>query len=222
MGKIIDLTGQRFGRLTVLDLDCMPHSKKHSYWICVCDCGNYTYAEASSLKNGAIRSCGCLHSECARNLHTKHGLYKTRQYKIWIGMKDRCYNSNNRRYRHYGGKGITVCDEWRNNFKAFYDWAMANGYRDDLSIDRIDVNGNYEPSNCRWATIKEQANNTSRSRKITAFGQTKTMKEWAILTGANYSMLQGRINKGYSLEDALAEILGCSIDDLFNDAGNGE
>lgn len=220
MGKIIDLTGQRFGRLTVLEIDCMPH-KGHSRWICVCDCGEYVSVPSDCLRLGKSKSCGCLYRETIRTAGQKHGLRHTRLYQTWRSMKDRCYNPNNKWYKDYGGRGIYVCEEWRNDVKAFYDWAIANGYRDDLTIDRINVDGNYEPSNCRWADKKTQSNNRRACRFITAFGQTKTMKEWAEFVGISYNSLRWRLNHGYSPEDALTKILGCSNDDLFNDAGNG-
>lgn len=147
MGKFIDLTGQRFGKLVVLER--AKGNSKQINWLCKCDCGRTTVVQGSNLKNGHIRSCGCLISES----NTKHGQWNTRLYRIYHAMKQRCYNPNSAPYPFYGGRGITVCSEWLNDFQAFYDWAMSNGYRDDLSIDRIDVDGNYEPGNCRW-TIK--------------------------------------------------------------------
>lgn len=197
-----NLKGQKFGRLTVLERDCLE-PKGRVRWICECSCGNYATVASSDLIKNHTQSCGCIHREMMKNKQFKHGLGGTRLYGIWRGMKSRCYNKKRKCYDRYGGRGITVCDEWLNDFESFYNWSLANGYRDDLTIDRIDVNGNYEPSNCRWADIKTQANNTSKNHMITAFGQTMTMKEWARKTGINYYTLNTRLRSGLSPEEAL-------------------
>lgn len=166
MGRPIkDMTGQRFGRLTVVSFS-HTSSQREAMWKCICDCGSDFIASGRRLRRGWTKSCGCLSKEKVIERSTKHGQNGTRPYIIWQHMKDRCYNSKHQAFKHYGGRGITICDEWKDNFQAFYDWAMANGYRDDLTIDRIDVDGNYEPSNCRWATAKEQANNKRRNKHV--------------------------------------------------------
>ena len=156
-----ELTGLRFGRLTVLE-----HSDStkngNAKWLCRCDCGKEVIARADCLKSGKTKSCGCWRKE----MFTTHGMTDTPVYHSWMGMIQRCYNPKTKAYKDYGGRGITVCDEWLHDSKAFCDWAMANGYQEGLSIDRIDVNGNYEPSNCRWATAKQQANNKRNSKKV--------------------------------------------------------
>lgn len=161
-----DLTGMRFGYLTVLSKDESLKYKHqtHTTWLCLCDCGNTTIVRGYCLRNGHTQSCGCLGREKRLKSATKHGQSETRLYAIWHAMKQRCFNPNHKNYVDYGGRGIKVCEEWKNDFQAFYDWAMANGYEESLSIDRINNDGNYEPQNCRWVTMKEQCNNR-RPRK---------------------------------------------------------
>ena len=162
--KAIDLTGQRFARLVVESpADSIRDSSGRSRkaWNCVCDCGNAVIVRGNDLKNGKVLSCGCLKCE---NLKVKkiaktHGLHGSRLYRIWRNIKTRCYNANSPDFQYYGSRGIVVCDEWKNNFKSFYEWSISNGYSEDLTIDRIDTFGNYEPSNCRWITIQEQQKN---------------------------------------------------------------
>lgn len=163
-----NLKGQRFGRLEVLEFVGV-NERRHNLWKCQCDCGNQTIVTASSLVTGHTQSCGCLMRETTAKHFTKHGESSSRLYVVWSGMINRCENSSNKSYQYYGGRGIKVCDEWRNDFMAFKNWAIANGYDDkaqygDCTIDRIDVNGNYEPSNCRWVDNLTQARN-KRPRK---------------------------------------------------------
>ena len=162
MGKFIDLTGQKFGRLTVIKRGKNTKYNKATF-LCKCDCGNTKVVIGSSLTNGRTTSCGCKQVEDTIKRSTTHGKCYTRLHSIWNGMKTRCYNKNRECYKNYGALGIKVCEEWKSDFQAFYDWSMSHGYNDNLTIDRINPYGNYEPSNCRWATRHEQNNNQRNS-----------------------------------------------------------
>lgn len=203
--RIIDLSGKRFGKLTVIEMvDTLPNDGAR--WLCRCDCGNEKIISTKNLLHSnhekGTMSCGCLIKENHPRTHDKS---QTRLYCIWQKIKQRCYNPSHKHYKYYGGRGITVCSEWKDDFQAFYDWSMANGYGDNLSIDREDFNGNYEPSNCRWATQKEQMNNTRNNRMITYNGKTQTMKQWSEELEINYSTIQGRLRRGCSVSQALSK-----------------
>lgn len=202
MGKFIDLTGQKFGRLTVIERVedyISPSGYKKIRWLCQCECGNTTAVEASSLRTGHVKSCGCI-------VNNKNGLYKTTLYKKLKGMKERCYRKYNDSYKNYGARGIKICDEWldkNNGFLNFYNWAINNGYKDGLSIDRINVNGNYEPNNCRWVSMSEQSKNTRNTHNIMYQGETHCLSDWAKISGIKRPTLLQRINNGWSIEKAL-------------------
>ena len=198
----VDLTGQRFGRYTVIERApdyVSPKGKRCVRWICQCDCGTVKVVNGNALKTGHTVSCGCYKSDVKREERKTHGAVvggkPTRLYKVWDGMKERCYNKSKNYYYRYGGRGITMCDEWHYSFEAFQEWAIANGYREGLTIDRIDNNKGYCPENCRWATIKEQNNNKSDNHYLTFRGETKTIMQWSELTGFSYATLSRRACK---------------------------
>lgn len=197
--KLFDLTGKRFGKLTAL-----YRTRKKcgvSAWVCRCDCGKEKVVRTSLLVNGTAQNCGC-------EPYKKHGLIDTRLYGVWTGMKRRCYEISDKYYKHYGGRGITVCDEWRNDFKSFYDWAMDNGYDENApkgkcTLDRINTNGNYEPSNCRWVDLTIQNRNKRNNRMLTFNGETLPMSVWAEKVNISEALLCGRLSNGWSVEKAL-------------------
>lgn len=195
MGKLIDLTGQRFGTLVVLGRAEKADSSNHTYWLCICDCGNKKIVSGQNMKCGHTTSCGKGHS-------SKHGEYNTRLYKIWGKMKARCLKPNNPRYKDWGGRGIKVCEEWQ-TYEPFRDWALSNGYSNDLSIDRIDNDGNYTPDNCRWATAKQQSNNQSTNLYYEINGERHTLHEWSEILGFGYSAVYARIQLGVDPVDAM-------------------
>ena len=196
-----DLSKQKFGKLTVIRRisDKVKPSGQHVLmYECLCECGNIVNVRAEYLKTSHTKSCGCLRKE--KSSHTTHGKTGTRIHDTWRSMKRRCYTKSHKEYERYGGRGITVCDEWKDKFECFYEWAMQNGYNDNLTIDRINVNGNYEPSNCRWITIKEQQNNRRNNHYITYNGETLTAIQFAKKYNMNNSTLITRLNRGWSIE----------------------
>lgn len=195
--KLLDLTGQKFGRLTVLKIS--RRDKHNTYWLCKCDCGNLKEAKSRDLRNSITQSCGCLHKEAI----TKHKKCDTRLYSIWTNMKTRCNNKNAECYKDYGARGIRVCDEWLNDFQVFYDWAIDNDYQENLTIDRIDFNSNYEPSNCRWVDRKTQNRNTRHNRNITINNETHCLKEWCEILDLKPGTVYARLKHGWDLERAL-------------------
>ena len=204
-----DLVGKKFDRLTVLER--YPEKKKgYIQWVCKCQCGNIIVVRSDLLKSGGVRSCGCLakeiHSIRCRELglaRATHNKSKTRLYKIYMNMKDRCNRVNCPAYKDYGLRGIKVCNEWENDFNNFYEWSINNGYDDKLTIDRIDNNKGYSPSNCRWITRTEQCLNTRHNKFITYNNKTQTLKEWVNELGLKYTKVWKRLHRGWSFERAI-------------------
>lgn len=212
--KIDDLTGKRFGRLTVIGIK--ETNTRKTYWTCRCDCGNLKDVRSDSLKAGRIKSCGCLKQEQdVKNLvspsmvKSQNAGFKrsgTRLYVIWQNMKSRCYNPHDVRYCRYGERGITVCDQWKDDYIAFNNWAIENGYKESLTIDRIDNDGSYSPENCRWVSNKEQARNRSTNISITIGNSKRTLTEWCEIFDLDFKNVCSRYNRNGFI----------SIDDLFN------
>lgn len=207
---------EKFGRLTIIELH---HKKQHidkrgviryrEYYLCECECGNIKIVEKSQLTTGHTKSCGCLQKESTRKRSNYHGLSKTKIYSIWCGIKDRCYRKKCTDYVNYGGRGITVCDEWKDNFITFYNWAINNGYKDGLTIERINVNGNYEPSNCIWIENALQSKNKTNSHYLTYNGKTQIIEDWAKeMKLNNGSTIRGRLKLGWTLEESLTIPIG--------------
>lgn len=196
------MIGKKFGRLLVLK-ETDERKDRRIVYKCLCDCGNITFVTGKNLRNGNTKSCGCLSVDKLKQRSTIHGKTNTKLFHVWCDVRRRCNNSNRGDYKYYGGRGIKVCDEWLHDFMAFYDWAMNNGYNDNLTIDRIDVNGNYEPNNCRWITHKEQCNNRRSNVLLTYKGKTQNMTQWAKELNISYSTIKHRHSKGWNDKDCL-------------------
>lgn len=191
--------GDKFGKLTTLELvedgNCLKRT-----WKCECECGRTIISKERYLKDGHRKSCGCLRGNAIRT----HGMTRTRLFKIWTSMRERCEREKHPHYNDYGGRGISVCEEW-NAFETFRDWAFQNGYDDSLTIDRIDVDGNYEPSNCRWVTMKAQQNNKRNNHVIDFNGEKHTITEWSEITGIGKTTIKERLNMGWTIEETLTK-----------------
>ena len=202
-----NLTGRQSGRWTVIG-DAPSIVGKHGHKVgakrCRCQCGTIRDVRTQSLVDGTSLSCGCYHRDKQKIVgkKTKHGMSDTRLYHIYHHMRNRCYNKNDIDYPNYGGRGISICNEW-STFESFAEWALKSGYSDSLSIDRIDVNQGYCPDNCRWADVDTQSNNKRNTRYYTFDGQTKSIGEWAKIYGIPYQKLWRRFDRGWSVEKAL-------------------
>lgn len=213
MGITIDIKDKKFGRLTALSLDHIEKSYKRTqhFWLCKCECGNKIVALKSNLTTGHTKSCGCyereLTSKRSKIINKTHGKSEVRIYKNLQGMIQRCHNNKTANYKNYGGRGIKVCVEWldkENGFMNFYNWAMLNGYKDNLTIDRIDNNGNYEPSNCRWIDMQSQNENTRSNINFTYNGETHCLTAWAKIRNIKINTVY---NRYYHLKWSVEETL---------------
>lgn len=196
----INLAGQKYGRWTIVEL--LGKNEKNELLIkCICDCGNERTLKLINIKYGSSKSCGCLSKE----VHSKHGLKKHPLFMVWCSMRQRCSYEKYPGFHRYGVRGIRVCEEWNNDFKTFHDWAIANGWEVGLSIDRIDNDGNYEPSNCRWATMLTQARNTSKNVMVEHEGEIKCLSEWAKVLNINLCRIARGIKRGHTLAEIIAK-----------------
>ena len=199
--KLRDLTGKRFGRWTALDVAIAHDVRTYVRWRCVCDCGTTKYVAGVSLVNGDSRSCGCMRGEQIKARRTTHGLSRSVEYSVWRNMHARCHDPKNKAYANYGGRGIRVCDRW-GSFEAFLS---DMGERPDgMTLERSDNELNYSMENCRWASRAEQQRNTRRTVLVTSQGSTRTLTEWAAVSGIKFSTLAYRLKQGVAVDDALS------------------
>jgi len=196
MSKAIDLSNQQFGKLKVIKRAPSPDNRAR--WQCQCECGGTCVVKGTNLRAGQTTSCGCNRRLAGERART-HNLSHSRIYRTWANMKTRCYNAKSENYPEYGGRGIRVCEEWL-EFEPFNAWAVNNGYAENLSIDRMNVNGNYEPSNCQWITMEEQQGNKTSSHLETFRGETHTIAEWARTLGMNPSTISARLRRGWGID----------------------
>lgn len=195
-----ELTGQRFGRLVVIER--IGSRCGNALWKCRCNCGNIFETITSCLLSGSTKSCGCLKNDVIKEVHTTHGMTHARIYHTWQGMHQRCNNSKLIGYKNYGGRGICVCKEW-SEFIPFYNWAMKNGYNEALTIDRIDNSKGYSPFNCKFSTVKEQSNNRRSNVWYEYKGEKKSMTQWSDIYGMPYHRLLCRLRNGWTIEKSL-------------------
>lgn len=197
MALRLDITGDRYGKLVAVRY--LGRVNMHSMFQCLCDCGNLTVASSNNLRTNHTTSCGCESSKkTIGNRSITHGLSKHPLFKKWVDMRNRCYFTKHNRYENYGGKGIEVCDEWANDFKAFYKWAKENGWKKGLTLDRKENSKNYCPDNCRFVTVKVQNRNRTSNVKITVDGVTKILIEWSELVKTNSMTIKGRLKRGWN------------------------
>jgi hypothetical protein len=213
MAQPIDLAGHVFGNLRVIR---RAHSNNGAYWLCRCSCGNEATVKGTSLRYGSTKSCGCgakaqARANCDKYRNRNNWIPRGLSRKLkdaYRNMLARCYDASNHRYDNYGGRGIRVCEEWLDPLQGrlrFYHWCVENGVKGDLQIDRIDVNGDYCPDNCRFVDAITQMNNTTRNRWLTYRGETKTLAEWARATGMAYGVLKHRVDRGWDIERIMSQ-----------------
>lgn len=203
IGRAVDKSGQKFGRLTVLSY-AGRDERNIVMWLCKCECGNFVKVRGYELGK-RTNSCGCLKREIfdTGKSAVTHGMSKTRLYGIWASMKTRCYVKGRDSYAYYGGRGIKVCEEWKDSFETFRDWALNNGYKDELTLDRINGDGDYEADNCRWVTIIEQQSNKRNNVFLDVNSEKHTASEWSRMIGGSTHLVSGRLRRGWSVEDAV-------------------
>ena len=191
------MIGKTFENWTVLEHDIERSVDRKTFYICECKCGTNRSVRADVLRNGRSISCGCLKKEMLRERVTTHGMTKTPLHNVWIALKDRCTNPNNQRFKYYGGKGVKVCEEWKHDFQKFYDFAIENGWKKGLTIDRMDNDGDYSPENCHFITNRKQQLNKSNNNRVTINGETLTIKEWCDKSGINRNTFVWRLRNGW-------------------------
>lgn len=198
-GAEYDLVGNTFGKLTVIKFGGRKNGKR--FWHCRCKCGSYTESLHGNLISGNANSCGCSRGESLK----KHGLRNHKLFTVWVNMRARCYNKNGSQYKDYGGRGIVVCKKWVNNFKAFYDWSIANGWEKSLTLDRRDNSKSYTPSNCRFTTRVQQNRNQRSNVLLTYNGKTLCISEWSELMGINRLTITSRLKRNWNIEETLTK-----------------
>lgn len=205
MSKLIDITGKRYGMLTVLERE-KDYKEGKTYWRCKCDCGNIAIVWGGNLRNGQTKSCGCLRILAGQENNKKHNMSKTRLYNIWAGIKARCCHKSQPAYKSYGGRGIKMFDDWKDSFENFSKWAFLRGYDDTMTIERIDVNGDYCPENCKWIPFSEQAKNRRSNILFEYNGETHCLSKWCEIYQKDYDFVYNRIHKNkWSFERAMFE-----------------
>lgn len=204
MNNLKDMTGFKFNGCEVISRKGSDKNGK-ALWEVVCFCGNSFITLGSSIRQKRAKSCGCSHKKAAKEMglnNKTHGATKSRLYLSWKSMKARCFNENHKSYKNYGARGITICNSWSSSFENFEKWAVENGYKPNLTLDRIDVNGNYEPSNCKWATRKEQGRNKTNNFLIEFNGEILTLSEVAERTGKSRHVIKYKIKNNKSIKEA--------------------